>query len=31
MAFVEADFARSEARHVYLRGAAALRSDLPRD
>jgi chorismate mutase len=31
MAHVEADFARAEARHVYLRGAAALRTDLPRD
>jgi chorismate mutase len=31
MAHVEADFARSDARHVYLRGAAALRTDLPRD
>ena len=31
MAHVEADFARSAARHVYLRGAAALRTDLPRD
>jgi chorismate mutase len=31
MAHVEAEFSRSEARHVYLRGAAALRTDLPRD
>jgi chorismate mutase len=31
MALVEADFSRADARHVYLRGAAALRSDLPRD
>jgi chorismate mutase len=31
LALVEADFSRAEARHVYLRGAAALRSDLPRD
>jgi chorismate mutase len=31
MAFVDADFSRSVARHVYLRGAAALRTDLPRD
>lgn len=31
LAFVEADFARADARHVYLRGAAALRTDLPRD
>jgi chorismate mutase len=31
MAFVEADFPRSDARHVYLRGAQALRTDLPRD
>jgi chorismate mutase len=31
MAMVEADFSRAEARHVYLRGAAALRTDLPRD
>lgn len=31
MAFVEADFPRSAARHVYLRGAHALRTDLPRD
>jgi chorismate mutase len=30
MAFVDADFPRAEARHVYLRGAAALRTDLPR-
>ncbi|HEX3900849.1 MAG TPA: chorismate mutase [Mycobacteriales bacterium] len=31
MAHVEADFARADARHVYLRGAQALRTDLPRD
>jgi chorismate mutase len=31
MAFVETEFTRAEARHVYLRGAAALRTDLPRD
>jgi chorismate mutase len=31
MAFVEADFPRADARHVYLRGAHALRTDLPRD
>jgi chorismate mutase len=31
MALVEADFSRSQARHVYLHGAAALRTDLPRD
>jgi chorismate mutase len=31
MAHVEAKFSRPEARHVYLRGAAALRTDLPRD
>jgi chorismate mutase len=31
MAMVEADFSRAQARHVYLRGAAALRTDLPRD
>ncbi|HEX3706240.1 MAG TPA: chorismate mutase [Mycobacteriales bacterium] len=31
MAFVEADFTRAAARHVYLRGAQALRTDLPRD
>jgi chorismate mutase len=31
MAMVEADFSRADARHVYLRGAAALRTDLPRD
>jgi chorismate mutase len=31
MALVEADFSRAAARHVYLRGAAALRTDLPRD
>jgi chorismate mutase len=31
LAHVEAPFARSDARHVYLRGAAALRTDLPRD
>jgi chorismate mutase len=30
LAFVEADFARADARHVYLRGAAELRTDLPR-
>lgn len=30
LALVEADFPRAEARHVYLRGAAALRTDLPR-
>lgn len=30
MAFVEADFSRATARHVYLRGAEALRTDLPR-
>lgn len=29
MAHVETDLARSEVRHVYLRGAAALRTDLP--
>ncbi|HTR68664.1 MAG TPA: chorismate mutase [Mycobacteriales bacterium] len=28
MAFVEADFARADAQHVYLRGASALRADL---
>jgi chorismate mutase len=31
LALVEADFTRADARHVYLRGAAALRTDLPRD
>src|SRR5580704_8676093 len=31
LAFVEADFARADARHVYLHGAAALSTDLPRD
>jgi chorismate mutase len=31
MAFVEADFSRADARHVYLRGAEALRTDLARD
>jgi chorismate mutase len=31
LALVEADFPRADARHVYLRGAAALRTDLPRD
>ena len=31
LALVEAGFSRAEARHVYLRGAAALRTDLPRD
>ena len=30
LALVEADFSRSQARHVYLRGAAGLRTDLPR-
>lgn len=30
LAHVETDRSRSELRHVYLRGAAALRSDLPR-
>jgi chorismate mutase len=31
LAHVEASFPRSAARHVYLRGAHALRTDLPRD
>lgn len=31
MAHAEADFSRAQARHVYLRGAATLRTDLPRD
>jgi chorismate mutase len=31
MAFVDAAFTRAQARHVYLRGAEALRTDLPRD
>lgn len=31
MAFVEAGFSRAEARHVYLRGAQGLRTDLHRD
>ncbi|HTW18947.1 MAG TPA: chorismate mutase [Mycobacteriales bacterium] len=31
LALVEAEFSRADARHVYLRGAAALRTDLPRD
>ena len=30
MAHVESERPRAEVRHVYLRGAAALRSDLPR-
>lgn len=30
LAHVESDRAREELRHVYLRGAAALRTDLPR-
>jgi chorismate mutase len=30
LAHVESDRPRSEIRHVYLRGAAALRTDLPR-
>ncbi len=30
LAHVDTDRARSELRHVYLRGAAALRTDLPR-
>ncbi len=30
LAHVETDMPRAEIRHVYLRGAAALRSDLPR-
>jgi chorismate mutase len=30
MAHVETDRARADIRHVYLRGAAALRTDLPR-
>lgn len=30
LAHVETELARSDLRHVYLRGAAALRSDLPR-
>jgi chorismate mutase len=30
LAHVETDLARADVRHVYLRGAAALRSDLPR-
>ena len=29
LAHVETDLARSDVRHVYLRGAAALRTDLP--
>lgn len=31
MAHVDAPFSRAEARHAYLRGAQALRTDLPRD
>ena len=31
LAHVESDRSRAEVRHVYLRGAAALRTDLPRD
>jgi chorismate mutase len=31
LAHVEAGFSRADARHVYLRGAHALRTDLPRD
>ena len=30
MAHVETDLTRADVRHVYLRGAAALRTDLPR-
>ena len=30
LAHVETDLSRADVRHVYLRGAAALRSDLPR-
>jgi chorismate mutase len=30
LAHVETDLARSQVRHVYLRGAAELRTDLPR-
>jgi chorismate mutase len=30
MAHVETDLPRADIRHVYLRGAAALRTDLPR-
>jgi chorismate mutase len=30
LAHVETDAVRGEIRHVYLRGAAALRTDLPR-
>ena len=30
LAHVDTDLARKDVRHVYLRGAAALRSDLPR-
>ena len=30
LAHVETDLPRSQVRHVYLRGAAALRTDLPR-
>jgi len=30
LAHVETDLARADIRHVYLRGAAALRTDLPR-
>jgi chorismate mutase len=30
LAHVETDLGRADVRHVYLRGAAALRSDLPR-
>ena len=30
LAHVETDLSRTEVRHVYLRGAAALRTDLPR-
>jgi chorismate mutase len=31
MALVDVEFSRADARHVYLHGAAALRTDLPRD
>jgi chorismate mutase len=31
LALVDADITRAQARHVYLRGAAQLRTDLPRD
>jgi chorismate mutase len=31
LALVDTELTRAEVRHVYLRGAAQLRTDLPRD